>query len=88
MEPKKPTWIEKAKETHRFHREKLRSHDKWTVTETAKSLRRSFGSVVEDLLIARWLKTHEKQIEKFDYAYQALEFIRKKKNEMETEEID
>lgn len=83
-----PKWIERAKETHRFHRSKLLSDDKWTTTRTAKALRRSIGSVSEDLLICRWLKTHEKELLKFEYAYQALEFIRDKQREEEREEVE
>jgi hypothetical protein len=83
-----PKWIEKAKETYRYHRSKLLSNDKWTVGQTAKSLRRSLGSISEDLLIARWCRTHEKQIEKFKYAYEALEFIREKQKEQDIAEIE
>lgn len=83
-----PKWIEKARETYKYHRSKLLSNDDHTVAKTAKYLRRSFGSVAEDLLIARWLRTHEKQLEKFKYAYQALEFIRDKKKEQDLDEIE
>lgn len=81
-------WLEKAKETHKFHLSKLQSHDKWRVQDTAKSLRRSLGGISEDLLIVRWLKTHEKQLERFNYGYEALEFIHKKKREQELEEVE
>jgi len=83
-----PKWIEKAKETYKFHRSKLLSEDKWTAAMTAKSLRRSLGGVSEDLLICRWCKTHEKQLEKFKYAYEALEFIREKQRELDLDEIE
>lgn len=76
-------WIERARETYRFHRSKILEKEKHTVARTAYLLRRSYGSVVEDLLIARWLRTHEKQIEKFEHAFQALEFIREKKKMQE-----
>jgi len=81
-------WIEKAKKTHDFHREKKLSNNKWTIAKTAIALRRSKGSVCEDLLIARWLKTHRPQLERFDYAYEALEFIRKKQEEINCEDIE
>lgn len=84
----KQTWIERAKGTYKFHRSKLLSHDKWTVAQTAKSLKRSLGSVSEDLLISKWLKTHGMQLEKFDYCYEALAFIRKKEKEQEKDEIE
>jgi len=80
-------WIERAKETYRFHREKLLVNPKWTTVQTSKSLRRSLGSISEDLLIARWSRTHEVQLEKFKYGYQALEWIREKQKEQEREDI-
>jgi len=84
-EPVKIDWIEKAKETFRFHRSKLLSNNKWTLTLTAKSLKRSVGSVSEDIMIARWLRTHEEQLEKYDTAYEALAFIRDKKKTQDLE---
>lgn len=72
----KQTWIEKALETFKFHRSRLQTHDKWTVEQTANSLDRSLGTVSEDLMIARWLRTHREELEKFDYAKDALKFIR------------
>lgn len=82
MEPK-PDWLEKAKQTFAFHRSKCRAETRWSIPKTAKALRRSIGSISEDLLIARWSLTHEKQLEKFNYAYEALKFIRNKKKELE-----
>ncbi len=83
-----PTFIEKARETYQFHREKIINDDEWTIAKTAKALRRSVGSICEDLLIAKWCKTHKKQIMKFSYAYQALEWIRENKKELEYGDID
>jgi hypothetical protein len=86
---KQPKWIERAKETYKFHRSRLISQDgDWNITKTSKALKRSLGSICEDLLIATWCKTDEKQIEKFEYAYEALEFIRKKQKEIDLAEID
>lgn len=82
-----PKWIKRAKDTYKFHRLHLLADDKWTVRKTADALRRSLGSVCEDLLIARWCKTHERQLEKFEFAYEGLEFIRNKQKEQELEEI-
>ncbi len=78
-------WIEKARETYKFHKTKLLSNSDWTVAKTAHALRRSIGSICEDLLIARWLKTHEPQLTKFSHAYEALEFIREEKRKLELE---
>ena len=83
-----PKWLERAKETYKIHRARLMSTDDWTLAKTAKLLRRSIGPISEDLLIARWCKTHEKHLENFKYAYEAIEFIKKKKREQETEEIE
>jgi hypothetical protein len=83
-----PRFITKAKETYRYHREKLMSNDKWNVSMTAKALRRSIGSISEDLLIARWCRTHEVQLEKFKYCHQALEWIREKQKEQNLSEIE
>jgi hypothetical protein len=81
-------WIEKAKETYNFHRSKLLSNNRWTVAKTAKALRRSVGSISEDLMIARWCKTHEKQLSGLKYAWEALEFIRRKQKEQDLDELD
>lgn len=88
MSEVQPKWLLKAKETYAFHRSKLLSTDKWTTVQTSKSLRRGLGSISEDLLIARWCKTHEKQLEKFKYAYEAIEWIREKQKAQELEEIE
>lgn len=80
--------LERAKETYRFHRHKVLANEKWTIAQTAKSLKRSLGSIAEDLLIARWCKTHEKQLEQFDHTFQVLNFIRQKQKEQDTAEID
>ena len=82
-----PKWLERAKETYNFHRSKLISTDDWILEKTARALRRSRGSVANDIVIARWCKTHEKEIERFEFAYQALEFIQKKQREQELQEI-
>ena len=83
-----PKWLEKAKETYRFHRSKLLANDKWTTVKTAKVLRRSIGSVSEDLMIARALKLYENKLENFKYAYEALEFIREQQRISEQSELE
>ena len=50
---------------------------------SAKSLKRSFGSVAEDLLLAKESKVYD--LEVFEYAFEALNFIRMKKKERELE---
>lgn len=88
MKDEQPKWLKKAKETFSFHRHKILDNDHHTVAMTAHLLRRSLGSVCEDLLIARWCRTHEKELEQYEYTYQALEFIREKKKEAESGELE
>ncbi len=76
-------WLEQAKEIHRFHRSMLISDANWTIAHTAHQLKRSLGSISENLMIAKWCKTHD--LEKFGSAKQALAFIRKRKKELELE---
>ena len=83
-----PRYLEKAKQTYKFHREQVLSHNEWTIAATAKALRCSFGNVAEDLLIARWSKTHENQLMKFSYRYEALKFIKEKQKEQNLDEIE
>lgn len=81
-------WLARAKETYKFHRLHLLEDSKWTLEKTAARLHRSLGSVCEDIKIASWIKTHSVQLEKFDYAKDALEFIRKKQKEIDLSEIE
>jgi len=75
-------WLTQALHTAEFHRaQKLASKTKWTVTMTAKALKRSYGSVCEDLLIAKESKIYD--MEQFEFAFEALNFIRLKKKERE-----
>jgi hypothetical protein len=77
-------WLTQALHTAEFHRsQKLTHKTKWTITMTAKALRRSIGSICEDLMIAKWSKTHD--LENFEFQFEALNFIRMKKKEMELE---
>lgn len=84
----KVEWLERAKATYRFHAEKKRENKKWGIRDTAKSLRRSLGSITEDLLIANWYKSHPTKIENFEFAIDALKWIRKKKDSQFEVDID
>lgn len=86
--PIKLNWLDRAIEIHRFHVTQLRDEPGWTIVKTARILNRSVGSVSEDLLIASWLKTHEKQLKRFDSMREALAFVRSKKREMQLGGID
>lgn len=86
--PQKYTWIERARETYNFHVRKKHENDHWTLRDTAKALKRGLGPISEDLLIAHWLKTHKEKLEKFDYAKEALEWIRKEEKKLDEQEIE
>lgn len=86
--PVKQHWINRCVEIHNFHVAQVKAEIGWTVEKTAKALQRSVGSVSQDLLIASWLKTHEKKIKRFKCMKDALEFIRECKHEMKTQELE
>ena len=86
--PEKVSWIERARETHQFHASKRRENSSWRIQDTAKVLKRSVGSISEDLLIASWLRTNRYQLEKFDFAKDALAYIRNKENEMLLDDLE
>jgi len=81
----KPSWLEKAEDTLRFHRQQLQSHERWKESDTASALNRASGSVSEDLKIARWLKTHREVIEGFKFAKEALKWIKEEERKRELE---
>lgn len=86
--PVKLNWLDRAIEINRFHISQLRDEPDWTIVKTAKMLNRSVGSVSEDLLIASWVRTHEKQLKRFDSQREALAFVRSRKREMLLKEFD
>ena len=86
--PIKPNWIERCVDIYNFHVSQLKSESGWTVEKTANALQRSIGSVSQDLMLASWMRTHEKQLRRFKVAKDALAFIRSKKSEMRTQELD
>lgn len=83
-----PKWIEKAKETYRYHRSKLLADQSWNTVKTAKSLKRSIGSISEDLMVARFCKDGENQIIKFKNRYEGIDYIRESLKKEETMEIE
>lgn len=86
--PVKQHWVTKCIDIHNFHVSQLKEERNWTVEKTAKVLNRSVGSVSQCLLIASWMKTHEKQLRRFSSEKDALEFVRSKKREMRSQELD
>ncbi len=86
--PVKPHWIDRCIDIYNFHVSQIKAESGWTIEKTANALSRSIGSVSQDLTLASWLRTHEKQLRRFKVAKDALAFIRNKKSEMRTQELD
>lgn len=78
----KKDWLDRALEINRFHVQQLRDEPSWTIQKTAVLLNRSLGSVSQDLLIAQWCKTHEKQLKACRSLRDALDWIRRRQREM------
>lgn len=86
--PVKQNWIEVAISIYNFHASQVRDESNWTIEKTALALNRSVGSVSQCLLLASWLKTHERQLRKFRNAKDALAFVRSKKREFSSQELE
>ena len=82
-----PEWITKAIKTKNIHFHMKNNNSKWRIQDTAKLLKRSIGSISEDLLLASWLRSHRVYFDRFDYAKDALAYIRKKEREIELEDF-
>jgi len=76
-----PSWQERVRGTEKFHKDLIRKNIKHTMHDTAKILRRSIGSISEDLMLASWLRTHPK-LEDCKTILEALCLVRKLKLEM------
>lgn len=81
-------WLSRSIITYNFHASQLKEKPKWTIRDTAKALKRSLGSVSEDMQLASWAKSHRPQMERFETAKEALEFIRDRKRRLLEDEID
>jgi hypothetical protein len=80
-------WLERAKYTHNIHAVRSRDDPAWKMKDTSFFLGRSVGSVSEDLLLIRWWRIFPAELEKFDYAYDAIKYIRAWEREQETNEV-
>ena len=78
----KQDFIERAKDINRFHVQQLKDEQNWTIQKTANALNRSLGSVSQDLLVAQWCKTHERQLKTCASLRDALKWIKSKQREM------
>lgn len=81
-------WLDRAVQVFNYHAHLCRSEKEWTILKTAQSLNRSVGSVSQDITVATWTSTHEKQLRKFHSMKDALEYIKEKKAEMRGREIE
>jgi hypothetical protein len=80
-------WLDRAVNIYNYHIEMCKQEKNWTIEKTANSLNRSVGSVSQDITVASWVKTHEKQLRRFRSLTDAMEFIKDKKREMKFREI-
>lgn len=80
--PVKLNWLDRAIEVYNFHCEQLKEDSSWTIAKTALALNRSLGSVGQDIQIASWVKSHEKQLRKCRSQAEAIEFVRLKSREV------
>ena len=85
--PKKQHWLDRAIDVHNFHIGQCKVEPYWVISDTAKSLNRSIGSVSQDITLASWAKTHEKQLRKFSSMKDALAWVKDKHREMRFQEI-
>lgn len=79
---KEKKWIIRAKETHNFHAEKKKKDNDWRIADTAKALKRSNGSICEDMLVAKWLRTHALKLSEFKYLNEAIDWIRNNEHKL------
>jgi len=83
--PKKEHWLDRAIQVYNFHIKQIKDEHNWTMQKTATILNRSIGSISNDITIANWSKTHEKQLRRFKSARMALDYIHGKEKERMSE---
>jgi len=79
--PKKEHWLDRAVQVYNFHIKQIKTESNWTMLKTATALNRSLGSISNDIAIANWSKTHEKQLRRLKSARMALDYIHGKEKE-------
>lgn len=82
------SWINRCKETYRYHTSKLKDNPAWSLRDTSEMLSRSIGAVSQDLKLASWMFTHKDELEKFEFAKDALKFIHEKQIKINTRPMD
>jgi hypothetical protein len=79
--PIKNHWLDRAIQVYNFHIHQCKAEPKWTIAKTAEALNRSIGSVSQDIALANWAKTHEKQLRRLKSMRMALDYIKTKEKE-------
>lgn len=82
----KQDWLDRAVEINKFHTQCLKDDENWTLEKTATSLNRSMGSISENLMLASWAKTHEKQLRRCSSMRDAISFVKMRKRELRLED--
>jgi hypothetical protein len=85
---KKLDWLDRAVQVHNYHAGLCKKNPEWTIAKTAGDLNRSVGSVSQDITVAQWVRTHEKQLRRLRSMRDALDYIKNKKREMNGTEIE
>jgi hypothetical protein len=85
---RKLDWLDRAVQVHNYHASHCKTEKEWTIAKTAESLNRSIGSVSQDITVAQWVRTHEKQLRRLRSMRDALEYIKTKKREMNGTHIE
>ena len=75
-------WQERVKHVELYHQGCIKSDSKHTLAQTAKDLNLSNGRTSEYLQLASFLRTHPKEMSKFELMKDAMKFVRDKKNRM------
>lgn len=81
-------WINRCKETYRYHCNRLKANPNWTLRNTADTLSRSIGAVSQDLTLASWMFTHEEELKQFEFAKDALKFVRDRQSKINRRPLD
>ena len=88
MNEPRPEWIDKAIAVHNVHVSRLKANQDWRLSDTAKLLHKSVGFTCEYVKAAQWLRSHSRQLSKFDSFKDAMDFIKEKELELITMEVD
>lgn len=81
-------WIQRCKETYSYHTAKLKGNPAWSLRDTSEMLNRSIGAVSQDLKLASWMFTHRDELEQFEFAKDALGYIKDKQLKIKTRPLE